>query len=225
MLKNQQSILTKDNGSCLPASIFTQDEQTLQQYQCPIMWGVLHRPVKAECGHVFCSKCIATAIRMDARARCPVCRQNLGRLQKDEDMEKTIQSMSTRCPHQDCSWTGKLKSLKHHLKKGCKHGLHKCKTCGKKFEAVCQLAEHKTVECRVDMTSYILHNYSSDFNDTGTSIYSHSSLPLVVSRLEDVCSHGDPCGLAIGVLESLVATLLIPCRECSIFLYQAWKKS
>ena len=75
------------------------------------MWGILNNPVRAECGHIFCQNCITTSINIDPRRRCPVCRQNIGKLRRDLKLNTTIEKQMVKCTHSECIWTGKLKSL------------------------------------------------------------------------------------------------------------------
>lgn len=107
-------------GACFVPEIFHDKGRVIEKYQCPIMWGVLNDPIRAACGHVFCSGCIQKTMKMDGRRRCPVCRQSLGLLKRDVTIKKEIAKLALKCIHEECSWKGTHKGLKKHLKKGCK---------------------------------------------------------------------------------------------------------
>ena len=137
----------KNCNTCFPIEIFSNKECLVERYQCPIMWGVLNNPVRASCGHIYCSQCIQNSIAADSRRRCPVCRQDIGFLVKDNILQKAVSKLPANCIHSDCNWSGTLKGLEKHLKKTCKFKDLKCEYCTKVFLSMDDLTEHQTDRC------------------------------------------------------------------------------
>ena len=151
-----------NGGACLTAEIFEQNkDKVLEKYQCPIMWGVLNEPVRAQCGHIFCSGCINTALEVDSRRRCPVCRQDIVNLEHESKIKKEIEILKVKCVHDGCKWTGNYKKLAKHVKRGHKHKVLKCLRCTETFKSSKDLVNHKLQGCSLSLSREILHTQSS----------------------------------------------------------------
>ena len=59
---------------------------------CPICSQFMHRPVKTNCGHFFCSACINLWFASNRASSCPICRApvSLRDLKFDEELEAEI---------------------------------------------------------------------------------------------------------------------------------------
>lgn len=145
----------REPQQCHPPEIFRINQHTLDKFQCPIMWGVLNHPVKGNCGHIFCQKCIYSAFANDRRRRCPVCRQNLGKLEFDKKIHGEIEKLPVQCVHSECDWLGTLKQLETHLSQECKHEAPKCKLCAKTFENIIERDQHQKNQCPFRMITCI----------------------------------------------------------------------
>ena len=155
VLDDHDETATTEAESCFPAEVFCDKQTILENYQCPIMWGVLNNPVKGRCGHTFCYYCISTSFGIDGRKRCPVCRQDLGRLVKDNNLKNKIGKLSAKCPHPNCAWTGTLKKLQQHIIENCRHKKIKCGFCDAHFQLPEELAHHKSEDCRLRSLSHL----------------------------------------------------------------------
>ena len=143
VFEDEDERVATHTGGCYPPEIFFENQCILEKYQCPIMWGVLNNPLRGKCGHVFCDHCINTTLKVDDRRRCPVCRQELGKLVKNIPLKKKIENLFARCPNVDCGWSGSLKGLQQHLKKSCN-----C-NCEKQPNLDNKIVDQNTEQCRL----------------------------------------------------------------------------
>jgi hypothetical protein len=45
----------------------------LDDYLCPVCFGIAYKPVRLSCGHIFCIRCMVTMQR-SRETHCPLCR-------------------------------------------------------------------------------------------------------------------------------------------------------
>lgn len=64
--------------SDLSKSAIAADRESLN---CPVCYSIFHEPTATPCGHLLCRPCLARALDLafDQPARCPLCREDLGR--------------------------------------------------------------------------------------------------------------------------------------------------
>ncbi|KAK9378920.1 SPX domain-containing protein [Kockiozyma suomiensis] len=73
---------TKGSTSIARSVCFTMAEQLmaivpqLDDYVCPVCYLVAYRPVRLNCGHVFCIRCLVKLQRQN-KDECPICRRNV----------------------------------------------------------------------------------------------------------------------------------------------------
>ncbi|KAK9239531.1 SPX domain-containing protein [Lipomyces kononenkoae] len=48
----------------------------LDDYSCPVCYQIAFKPVRLDCGHVFCIRCLVK-LQREQRDGCPICRQNV----------------------------------------------------------------------------------------------------------------------------------------------------
>ncbi|KAK9465464.1 SPX domain-containing protein [Lipomyces arxii] len=70
------------SGSIAKSVCFTMAEQLLtiipqlDDYVCPVCYLIAFKPVRLDCGHVFCIRCLVKLQRQH-KDSCPICRQNV----------------------------------------------------------------------------------------------------------------------------------------------------
>ena len=66
------------NGEDAIGNAPSQDEIKLAKESCPICYDGLKTPLKLNCSHIFCEKCIY--LWFDKEASCPMCRVKIPKL-------------------------------------------------------------------------------------------------------------------------------------------------
>ncbi|KAK9243655.1 hypothetical protein V1506DRAFT_543784 [Lipomyces tetrasporus] len=67
VVKSVHSIMTKQLLALIPQ---------LDDYICPVCYHIAFKPVRLDCGHVFCIRCIVK-LRRQHKYSCPICRQEV----------------------------------------------------------------------------------------------------------------------------------------------------
>ena len=129
---------------------------------CSFCRGVLEKPVRSKCGHVFCKPCLEAPLLRE----CPVCDVELsssssGKQQGqpvDEELVRKLGELSLHCSHQKegCEAVVTYHSLEEHMVVECKFRLVPCKhrNC-KEFvphaslDSHMEKCDHRLVECKV----------------------------------------------------------------------------
>ncbi|XP_078254797.1 E3 ubiquitin-protein ligase RNF114 [Rhinoraja longicauda] len=85
-----------------------------EDFQCPVCLQVLERPVRTQCGHVFCQECHETNYRFNG-GNCPLCRQEVCLTdQVAVDIEQRMMSKREKC--QGCGTEVRLTALREHAR-------------------------------------------------------------------------------------------------------------
>ena len=85
-----------------------------------------------QCNHVFCDKCIKSAMKSSAR-KCPICKQRIDKI-SDMTMRRLISDLKVKCSNADrgCPWKGvlgkKFNDVVNH-EKSCPLRGQECKDC------------------------------------------------------------------------------------------------
>ncbi|XP_044296238.1 E3 ubiquitin-protein ligase RNF114 [Varanus komodoensis] len=83
----------------------------LSRFTCPVCLEVFENPVRAPCGHVFCTLCIQECLK-PKKPVCGVCRRTLSHGSRDLDLEKQIEMTETTC--NGCNKKMYLSKLRSH---------------------------------------------------------------------------------------------------------------
>lgn len=108
-----------DRGICFPSEMFIDPIDT-EDLVCLICYGIIRKPVRDRCKHVYNYECLRRWLR-DSN-RCPLSKLEI---KVDELLSLTplaqIQpSIKTRCAYfEDCHWSGQFGELERHLEFDC----------------------------------------------------------------------------------------------------------
>lgn len=98
---------------------FINSEKISQHLQCSICSLVFNNPMRLDCGHTFCYKCIMNLI-MNYNKLCPICRVSIneGCISRDLLAYNIINDLEVTCNNEmkGCPWKGQLVELENHLK-------------------------------------------------------------------------------------------------------------
>ncbi|XP_064146786.1 TNF receptor-associated factor 2 isoform X6 [Loxodonta africana] len=111
------------------------------KYLCSACGNVLRRPVQAQCGHRYCSYCLASILSSGPQ-NCAACVQegiyeegvsilDSGSAFPDNAARREVEGLPAVCPHSGCTWTGTVKEYEAHCEVCPKLPLT-CEGCGKK---------------------------------------------------------------------------------------------
>ncbi|XP_072114015.1 E3 ubiquitin-protein ligase RNF166 [Mobula birostris] len=88
--------------------------QGSEEFECPVCLQVLERPVRTQCGHVFCERCHCTNFAVNG-GKCPLCRGVTSRSEPlATDIEKLLRSKKAKC--QSCGSEVYLIFMRRHMK-------------------------------------------------------------------------------------------------------------
>ena len=105
---------------------FVDEDHINQHLKCSVCLSIFNDPVRLECGHTFCKKCIKMWIKK--HNECPCCRINVTPKDFYPDLMalNLINELEVQCNNfPDCNWKGKLEDLVTHFS-----------SCGKALEAI-----------------------------------------------------------------------------------------
>ncbi|XP_074250561.1 TNF receptor-associated factor 2 isoform X2 [Saimiri boliviensis] len=111
------------------------------KYLCSACRNVLRRPVQAQCGHRYCSFCLASILSSGPQ-NCAACvhegiyEEGISILESssafpDNAARREVESLPAVCPSDGCTWKGTLKEYEAHHEVCPKFPLT-CDGCGKK---------------------------------------------------------------------------------------------
>jgi len=172
-----------ENGDGYPREIFRNESGfQIADVECRICLNICNNPKQCPNGHMFCNKCILSAL--DNRKKCPCCSIALNEKKLSTNLlaKSMINTLSIRCPaplvgeDDTCSWTGTLSTLTNHIN-----------TC-----------EYKSINC----------NYCDELfirRDLNTHIESCTSRPQACTnlgcneavKLKDITMHYEVCHFAL----------------------------
>ncbi|KNC46112.1 uncharacterized protein AMSG_00230 [Thecamonas trahens ATCC 50062] len=115
--------LPPDSENDVPAlpRKFVRAEWVAKHFTCPICCDVFQGPLRAPCGHTFCTSCILTWLQH--AESCPMDRAALtpDNLHADLIVANVIDDEDTVCPFYShgCAWVGKAGVLDAHAHKDC----------------------------------------------------------------------------------------------------------
>ncbi len=69
-----------DSGSCMISKTPVENDIILKSVECTICLKNITNPSITECGHMFCTNCITTAIKI--KRKCPICRQPINSINR-----------------------------------------------------------------------------------------------------------------------------------------------
>ncbi|CAD8138657.1 unnamed protein product [Paramecium pentaurelia] len=89
------------------------------EFICAICFQVFNKPIKTQCGHNFCGKCISNWMKI--KKQCPCCRKvytNYNFYKRDDIMSQKVDQLEATCLR--CNkWSGQLIDLKNHRLYDC----------------------------------------------------------------------------------------------------------
>lgn len=73
----------------------------LEDYTCPICLSIAYKPIKLQCGHLFCVRCLVK-MKQQSKSDCPICRLHNAVLEADGSNldEKALQLMKRYFPNE-----------------------------------------------------------------------------------------------------------------------------
>lgn len=83
---------------------------------CVICRDIFDDPVRLQCGHTFCKRCIVEWAKM--KSGCPICRSyfDVNEMQRDLVGFNMVNELEVYCCNAGCPWKSSLQNLKEHLK-------------------------------------------------------------------------------------------------------------
>ncbi|XP_006900652.1 PREDICTED: TNF receptor-associated factor 2 [Elephantulus edwardii] len=126
------------------------------KYLCSACGNVLRRPVQAQCGHRYCSSCLASILSSGPQ-NCAACVQegiyeegvsilDSSSAFPDNAARREVEGLPAICPHGGCTWTGTVKEYESGHEGQCLFMLTTCPAC----KASVRLGEkdrHAEAEC------------------------------------------------------------------------------
>ena len=98
---------------------FIDAEKISQHLQCSICSLVFNNPMRLDCGHTFCYKCLVSLVAKYNKL-CPICRVAIkeGCITRDLLAYNIINDLEVTCNNEmkGCPWKGQLVELTNHLK-------------------------------------------------------------------------------------------------------------
>ncbi|XP_075415892.1 TNF receptor-associated factor 2 isoform X1 [Tenrec ecaudatus] len=130
--------------------------QPEDKYLCSACGNVLRRPVQAQCGHRYCSCCLASILSSGPQ-NCAACVQegiyeegvsllDSGSAFPDNAARREVEGLPAICPHTGCSWTGTIKEYESAHEGHCPFMPTECPAC-KAIVRLSQRAHHEELEC------------------------------------------------------------------------------
>lgn len=127
-----------------------------EKYLCSACRNVLRRPFQAQCGHRYCSRCLA-GILSSGPQNCAACvhegiyEEGVSVLESssafpDNAARREVESLPAVCPNQGCSWKGTLKDYESGHEGHCPFMLTECPAC-KGLVRLCDREQHAGYEC------------------------------------------------------------------------------
>ena len=95
---------------------FVNPERISPYLHCVICQEVFTNPIRLNCGHTFCGKCIEHWFL--SCYKCPTCRSKVTDFSKDLLANAIVNDLEVKCDNEEkgCPWKGVLSELKNHLK-------------------------------------------------------------------------------------------------------------
>ncbi|XP_055988963.1 TNF receptor-associated factor 2 isoform X2 [Sorex fumeus] len=127
-----------------------------EKYLCSACGNVLRRPFQAQCGHRYCSHCLASILSSGPQ-NCAACvhegiyEEGVSVLESssafpDNAARREVESLPAVCPNQGCSWKGTLKDYESGHEGHCPFMLTECPAC-KGLVRLCDREQHAGHEC------------------------------------------------------------------------------
>ncbi|XP_054980086.1 TNF receptor-associated factor 2 isoform X3 [Sorex araneus] len=132
------------------------DARLEEKYLCSACRNVLRRPFQAQCGHRYCSHCLASILSSGPQ-NCAACvhegiyEEGVSVLESssafpDNAARREVESLPAVCPNQGCSWKGTLKDYESSHERHCPFLLTECPAC-KGLVRLCDREQHAGHEC------------------------------------------------------------------------------
>lgn len=126
------------------------------KYLCSACKNVLRRPFQAQCGHRYCSCCLASILSSGPQ-NCAACvhegiyEEGVSILESssafpDNAARREVESLPAACPSEGCSWKGTLKEYESCHEGHCPFMLTECPAC-KGLVRLGQKEQHSEQEC------------------------------------------------------------------------------
>ena len=95
---------------------YVNPERISPYLHCVICQEVFTDPIRLNCGHTFCGKCIEHWFL--SRYKCPTCRAKVIEFSKDLLAYDLVNDLEVKCHNEEkgCPWKGALSELNNHLK-------------------------------------------------------------------------------------------------------------
>jgi hypothetical protein len=150
-----------------------QAEKDLERFICPICFEFLKDPAGCgQCSTRFCYDCLSRVLtqRRQSVAQCPICRQDLQTIQRDEELQRELENVdSISCRYQDCDEQLRLTHVAAHeavcsrVRVACPYSEYGCEWTGSRAEC----SEHENTECPYGRVSCLVQEVRSIRADYG----------------------------------------------------------
>jgi hypothetical protein len=150
-----------------------QTEQDLERFLCPICFEFLKDPAGCgQCSTRFCYECLSKVLtqRRQATAQCPICRQTLQAIQRDEELQRELEhAASIPCRYRDCNELLRLAQVAEHevvccrVCIACPYAEYGCQWKGTRVD--CET--HERTECAFGRVSTLVQDVRSMRADYG----------------------------------------------------------
>lgn len=138
-------------GNCFPQEIFL-EPHLIENFVCPIDFGVCRDPVIDSCGHTFGKICLSNCLRNNNK--CPLTNKAYAFIRKyttNFGVKNFLDTLKIKCLNynKNCNWEGKLDELEKHLANDCVDIQEDCpiEGCNEKI-ARGELLEHIENSCK-----------------------------------------------------------------------------
>ena len=96
---------------CIDRDRFVNPDDIDPNLFCAINLGVLHKPRRTPCGHVFCRPCLAQWLIRDSH--CPQCRSTVKDLKTDRLLSNIIDNIAAKCVW-ECGFEARYGDIERH---------------------------------------------------------------------------------------------------------------
>merc|ERR1711865_650032 len=111
LIDGPSQVAPVEEDFCIDRDRFVNPDEIDPNLFCAINLGVLHKPRRTPCGHVFCRPCLAAWLIRDSH--CPQCRSTVKDLKTDRLLSNIIDNIAAKCVW-ECGFEARYGDIERH---------------------------------------------------------------------------------------------------------------